>query len=90
MQIAVVLDPLVMYKISGKVSERLEEGFKKTNETFANVMARLATIDEAGFVGLSREQLAVVATRAYSPDPVRREEEVKRDLLAARIDPAPA
>ena len=33
--------------ISGKVSERLDEGFKKTNETFANVMARLATIDEA-------------------------------------------
>jgi DNA recombination protein RmuC len=34
-------------EISGKVNERLEEGFKKTNETFANVMARLATIDEA-------------------------------------------
>jgi len=27
-------------QISGKVSERLEDGFKKTNETFANVMAR--------------------------------------------------
>ncbi len=34
-------------EISGKVSERLDEGFKKTNETFVNVMARLATIDEA-------------------------------------------
>jgi DNA recombination protein RmuC len=34
-------------QISGKVNERLEEGFKKTNETFASVMARLATIDEA-------------------------------------------
>ncbi|MCL6555578.1 MAG: DNA recombination protein RmuC [Burkholderiales bacterium] len=34
-------------QISGKVSERLEEGFKKTNDTFAQVMARLATIDEA-------------------------------------------
>ena len=33
--------------IGGKVSERLEEGFKKTNETFVSVMARLATIDEA-------------------------------------------
>jgi len=33
--------------IGGKVSERLDEGFKKTNETFASVMARLATIDEA-------------------------------------------
>jgi len=34
-------------EISGKVGERLDEGFKRTNETFANVMARLATIDEA-------------------------------------------
>ena len=34
-------------QIRGSVSERLDEGFKKTNETFANVMARLATIDEA-------------------------------------------
>jgi DNA recombination protein RmuC len=34
-------------QISGKVNERLDEGFKKTNETFTNVMARLAVIDEA-------------------------------------------
>jgi DNA recombination protein RmuC len=34
-------------EIGGKVGERLEEGFKRTNETFASVMARLATIDEA-------------------------------------------
>ncbi len=34
-------------EMSGKVSERLEEGFKKTNETFISVMERLATIDEA-------------------------------------------
>jgi DNA recombination protein RmuC len=34
-------------QISGKVTERLDEGFKKTNETFVSVMARLATIDEA-------------------------------------------
>ncbi|MEO8006801.1 MAG: DNA recombination protein RmuC [Betaproteobacteria bacterium] len=34
-------------QISGKVNERLEEGFKKTNETFVSVMTRLATIDEA-------------------------------------------
>jgi DNA recombination protein RmuC len=33
--------------ISGKVSERLDEGFKKTNETFTSVMSRLAVIDEA-------------------------------------------
>jgi DNA recombination protein RmuC len=34
-------------EIAGKVNERLDEGFKKTNETFVNVMTRLATIDEA-------------------------------------------
>ena len=34
-------------QISGKVNERLDEGFKKTNETFASVMVRLAVIDEA-------------------------------------------
>jgi len=34
-------------EIAGKVNERLDEGFKKTNETFLNVMTRLATIDEA-------------------------------------------
>jgi DNA recombination protein RmuC len=36
-----------LQEISGKVTERLDEGFKKTNETFVSVMARLATIDEA-------------------------------------------
>ena len=34
-------------QIGGKVNERLQEGFEKTNKTFADVMARLATIDEA-------------------------------------------
>jgi DNA recombination protein RmuC len=34
-------------QISGRVTERLDEGFKKTNETFTSVMTRLATIDEA-------------------------------------------
>lgn len=38
---------LRLEQISGKVAERLDEGFKKTNETFTNVMTRLATIDEA-------------------------------------------
>jgi DNA recombination protein RmuC len=33
--------------ISGVVNQRLDEGFKKTNETFVSVMERLATIDEA-------------------------------------------
>ena len=34
-------------EIGGKVTERLDEGFKKTNDTFVSVMSRLATIDEA-------------------------------------------
>jgi len=34
-------------QIALRVSERLDEGFKKTNETFVSVMQRLATIDEA-------------------------------------------
>jgi DNA recombination protein RmuC len=33
--------------IAGRVDARLDEGFRKTNETFVNVMQRLATIDEA-------------------------------------------
>ncbi|MEW6688789.1 MAG: DNA recombination protein RmuC [Pseudomonadota bacterium] len=34
-------------QISSRVNERLDEGFRKTNETFVSVMQRLATIDEA-------------------------------------------
>jgi len=34
-------------QIAGKVDGRLEEGFRKTNDTFVSVMQRLATIDEA-------------------------------------------
>ena len=36
-----------LQEITGKVHERLEEGFKKTNATFVSVMERLATIAEA-------------------------------------------
>ncbi len=34
-------------EIGGKVNERLDEGFKRTNETFLSVMTRLQTIDDA-------------------------------------------
>ena len=44
--IAVKLDAR-LDQISNRVSERLDEGFKKTNETFVSVMQRLAVIDEA-------------------------------------------
>src|SRR5712691_2229616 len=33
-------------RLSAKIDQRLDQGFKKTNETFVNVMQRLATIDE--------------------------------------------
>ncbi len=33
--------------LAGHVNQRLDDGFRKTNETFVSVMARLATIDEA-------------------------------------------
>ena len=36
-----------LQQIAGHVNERLDAGFRKTNDTFVNVMARLATIDEA-------------------------------------------
>ena len=44
--IAVKLDAR-LDQISNRVSERLDEGFRKTNDTFVNVMQRLATIDHA-------------------------------------------
>jgi NAD(P)-dependent dehydrogenase (short-subunit alcohol dehydrogenase family)/rhamnose utilization protein RhaD (predicted bifunctional aldolase and dehydrogenase) len=47
----------------------------------------LRTITEDGFVLLRHRDLAAVLDRAYSADPFRREAEVKRDLLAARVDP---
>ena len=33
--------------LNARIDERLDEGFRKTNETFVSVMTRLATIDEA-------------------------------------------
>jgi DNA recombination protein RmuC len=45
-QLGVILIRLADHGI-GKVAERLDEGFKKTNETFTSVMTRLAVIDEA-------------------------------------------
>ena len=37
----------LLAEIGGKVTERLDEGFKRTNETFVSVMTRLQTIDDA-------------------------------------------
>lgn len=45
--------------------------------------AALETIDENGFVCLSREKLKIVSSKIYSQDSAQREAEVKADLAAA-------
>ena len=47
--------------------------------------AALETIDENGFVSLSREKLKIVSSRIYSQDAAQREAEVKADLAAAIV-----
>lgn len=47
----------------------------------------LATIDEDGFVSLSREKLRDISTKHYSADPLLRENEVKADLHEAIVSP---
>jgi len=47
--------------------------------------AALETIDENGFVCLSREKLKIVSSKTYSSDPAQREAEVKADLTNAII-----
>jgi NAD(P)-dependent dehydrogenase (short-subunit alcohol dehydrogenase family)/rhamnose utilization protein RhaD (predicted bifunctional aldolase and dehydrogenase) len=47
----------------------------------------LEGITEDGLVALSREKLAVISTQTYSEDTVSREEEVKKDMFNAILDP---
>jgi rhamnose utilization protein RhaD (predicted bifunctional aldolase and dehydrogenase) len=47
----------------------------------------LATINEDGFVSLSREKLKGITTKQYSDDPLLRENEVKADLHEAIVSP---
>ena len=47
----------------------------------------LATIDESGFVCLSREGLAKISDKVYSDDSTVREEEVKNDLNVSILYP---
>ncbi len=47
----------------------------------------LATIEETGFVSLSREKLKVISGKRYSADPLLRESEVKADLHEAIVFP---
>jgi len=46
----------------------------------------LAELDEEGLVALSREKIRIISEKAYSDDPVIREEEVKNDLFRSIID----
>ena len=47
----------------------------------------LATIDETGFVSLSREKLKLISQKKYSDNPLLRENEVKADLHEAIVSP---
>jgi NAD(P)-dependent dehydrogenase (short-subunit alcohol dehydrogenase family)/rhamnose utilization protein RhaD (predicted bifunctional aldolase and dehydrogenase) len=44
----------------------------------------LRTISETGFVELSRPEVRAILGRAYSKDPLRREAEIKADLMKSR------
>src|SRR3990172_2042266 len=78
-------------QISNRVSERLDEGFRKTNETFVSVMQRLATIDEAqkkidslpGSVGSLQELLGDKKSRGAFG-------EVQLEALVRNVLPASA
>jgi len=48
----------------------------------------LADLNENGLVTLSREKLREISRKKYSEDPVKREDQVKKDLFNSIIDPA--
>lgn len=47
----------------------------------------LADIDEKGFAVLDRAKVKATLSQTYSTNPEKREEEVKNDLMASRLDP---
>jgi NAD(P)-dependent dehydrogenase (short-subunit alcohol dehydrogenase family)/rhamnose utilization protein RhaD (predicted bifunctional aldolase and dehydrogenase) len=47
----------------------------------------LRDITDAGFVELSRELVRKILSRTYSEEPFQREEQIKNDLMASRVDP---
>ncbi|MDD2382433.1 MAG: SDR family NAD(P)-dependent oxidoreductase [Mariniphaga sp.] len=47
----------------------------------------LGDIDENGFCILSRDQLNKIPKQRFSPDPAKREDEVKNALMNSRLDP---
>lgn len=63
--------------------------FKDENTIWVKASGEsLATLDESGLVALDRGRLREVAARKYSDDPVEREDQVKKDLYAAIVDPS--
>jgi rhamnose utilization protein RhaD (predicted bifunctional aldolase and dehydrogenase) len=71
------------YVIAGGGNTSYKEGDRLWIKTSG---ISLADIDESGFVCLSRKKLNRISDAVYSKDPAKREEEVKRDLMAAIID----
>jgi rhamnose utilization protein RhaD (predicted bifunctional aldolase and dehydrogenase) len=47
----------------------------------------LATIDEEGFVVLDRKAMKIISEKNYSGDAIERENQIKYDLLNARVLP---
>ena len=48
----------------------------------------LSDLTEEGLVTLSREKLHEISRKTYSEDPVKREDQVKKDLFASILDPS--
>ena len=62
--------------------------FKTDHELYIKASGiSLATIEEDGFVKMSREKLGQIENRTYPADAVEREEAVKQDLKEAVISP---
>ncbi len=62
--------------------------FKDDNHLWIKASGiNLATISENGFCVLDRQKLNNIPNQQFSPDPAKREEEVKNALLNARVDP---
>lgn len=47
----------------------------------------LATIGESGFAKLDRSQLDEITSKTYSEDPLKREDEIVKDLMKSRVEP---
>jgi rhamnose utilization protein RhaD (predicted bifunctional aldolase and dehydrogenase)/NAD(P)-dependent dehydrogenase (short-subunit alcohol dehydrogenase family) len=63
--------------------------FKDDNTLWVKASGEpLALLTEQGLVALDRKKLREISSKVYSDDPVKREDEVKKDLNAAILDPS--